>query len=97
MKNKRLVAAFLALLLICTLFFSFFFVAAKSNHDCVDKGCSICQEIQFCIQTIRSISTVVTATTTLVITAFFLVRFIVPIVQRMIIQTLVSLKVKLTN
>lgn len=96
-KNKRLMAAFLALLLVCTLFFSFFFVAAKSNHDCVDEVCSICQEIQTCIQTIRSISIAVTAAATLAIAAFSLVRVIVPIVQSIIFQTLVSLKVKLTN
>ncbi|WP_352400770.1 hypothetical protein [Anaerotignum sp.] len=97
MKNKRLCAALLAIFIVFTLFYSIFFVASKTNHECTGKSCPICHDIQSCVQTIRSLILAIVAAPVFVGSIFIIVHITAPMFFLFVNHTLVSLKVKLTN
>ncbi|WP_313527330.1 hypothetical protein [Anaerotignum sp.] len=96
-EDRRLHAALLTILIFFTLFFSTFFVALKSNHECIGKSCPICHDIQSCVDATRSLTFAIVASTVFVGSSYCIVRITTPIFISFTFHTLVSLKVKLTN
>jgi hypothetical protein len=96
-QHKRLIATFVAVLILFSLFFSIYFVALKTNHECTGEDCPICHEIQSCLQTIRTLIVTIPATAVMVAVLFYLVQSTLLISAPIIFRTLVSLKVKLSN
>lgn len=96
-KNRRFYAIVFSILIVSTLLFSVMFVAVKTNHDCIGEDCPVCHSIQSCVQTLRTLNTVVVTTIVILAVDYSLVRITLPHVYDIILRTLVSLKVKLTN
>ena len=96
-KQKKVVSALLALLLMLSLFFSVFFIAVEADHDCTGEDCPICCQIQNCENLLKNMATVPAAVylATGILFALYLCASYVnaPIYH----ITLVSLKVKLSN
>lgn len=96
-KNRRTAAILLTILIIFSLFFSAFFIAAETEHDCTGDNCPICHEIQVCLQTLNTIGTALGVTVTVFAVIRFLVIRIAAVFRRFVSRTLVSLKVKMSD
>ena len=77
--------------------FSVMYIAIESHHDCIGEDCPICQYIIVCENILKKLSTTL-AVISISITFFFASKIsIIKNLKLILIQTLVSLKVKLSN
>lgn len=53
---KQGIARFLTLCFLCTLIFSFLYVAKEASHDCTGEHCPICAQIHVIAQTFGHLS-----------------------------------------
>ena len=96
-KKKRIAALLLAVTVLLVMLYSALFIAAEADHDCVGEGCPICYQVDACQNTLKSLSLAVCVTAVAVAFTYTLCRcisFCTDYAQR---DTLVSLKVKLSN
>ncbi|WP_395549240.1 MULTISPECIES: hypothetical protein [unclassified Lacrimispora] len=96
-KNKKLIARFIALAVLFMLLFSVFFVTAEARHHCIGENCPICLEVQACVQALSTLLTGLSSAVAVFAAAHFFVICVIPVFRRNPSHTLVSLKVKLTN
>lgn len=100
-KHKRfqpVIAIIICIALFSVLFFSIFYISHEANHDCTGKDCPICFKIQACIQTIATIgSAIITASSTSILLLCIALSPAVCKANQIVFDTLVSLKVKLSN
>ena len=94
-KRNRIAALLLAVTILVIMLYSAFFVAAEADHDCV--GCPICYQIDACQNTLKSLSLAVCVTAVAVAFTYTLCRCISLCTDNAQRDTLVSLKVKLSN
>lgn len=97
MNKQKLLSVTLALLLCSVVMFSAFYVVAENNHDCSGENCPICFQINMCESTVKSIGTAVVAVACLAVTVFVLILNNLKDSDSYLLETPVSLKVKLTN
>ena len=88
-KRNRIAALLLAVTILVIMLYSAFFVAAEADHDCVGEGCPICYQ--------KSLSLAVCVTAVAVAFTYILCRCISLCTDYAQRDTLVSLKVKLSN
>ena len=96
-KRNRIAALLLAVTILVIMLYSAFFVAAEADHDCVGEGCPICYQIDACQNTPKSLSLAVCVTAVAVAFTYILCRCISLCTDYAQRDTLVSLKVKLSN
>ena len=96
-KRNRIAALLLAVTILVIMLYSAFFVAAEADHDCVGEGCPICYQVDACQNTLKSLSLAVCATAVAVAFTYTLCRCISLCTDYAQRDTLVSLKVKLSN
>ncbi len=96
-KNKKLLAGFIALAVLFMLLFSVFFITAEARHNCIGENCPICLEVQACVQALSTLGTGLSTAVAVFATAHFFVICAITVFHRNPSHTLVSLKVKLTN
>ena len=95
--KKRAIVIFMAVTVVFVMFFSSFFVAKNTKHNCVGEHCSICLQIENCKTALREL-TFDFLTVCIEISAAILILFTAFISYKIYIHiTLVSLKVKLSN
>ena len=94
---KKKIAAILALLVLFVMLLSVTYVAAESNHQCEGADCPVCHQICICEQILKTLSGA--AGTAIIWYVFWqnlcrVVSVVAGFVRR---DTLVSLKVKLSD
>ena len=95
-KVKKLLSAFLALVVLCTFFSSVFFIIHEADHDCNGENCPVCAAITVCRSFISALCvTAVIFACSLLCGAF--ARVLRVIYVRSGKFTPVSLRVKLLN
>lgn len=96
-KRNRIAALLFAVTILVIMLYSAFFVAAEADHDCVGEGCPICYQVDACQNTLKSLSLAVCVTAVAVAFTYILCRCISLCTDYAQRDTLVSLKVKLSN
>ena len=96
-KRNRIAALLLAVTILVIMLYSAFFVAVEADHDCVGEGCPICYQVDACQNTLKSLSLAVCVTAVAVAFTYILCRCISLCTDNAQRDTLVSLKVKLSN
>lgn len=97
MKKKRIIAVIFAVLFALSLIFTFSFIFANANHECVGDECPICAEIQSCEDFLKSVTTVAVVAATAVVVHKFGIIALPSLKGRADNTSLISLKVKLSN
>lgn len=96
-KKKRIAAAFLAVTILLVLLFSAAFIAAEADHDCAGENCPICDQIAACQNILKTFSLAVCIAAFPAVFSYTLCRGSFACADVIPRNTLVSLKVKLTN
>ena len=95
--KKRAIVIFMAVAVVFVMFFSSFFVAKNTKHNCTGEHCRICLQIENCKNALREL-TFDFLTVYVEMSAPILILFTVFVFYKIYIHiTLVSLKVKLSN
>lgn len=96
--RKRFIALFLAAIMALSLTFSALFVVLEANHNCNEEDdCLICQQINICLHFFKDNSPDPNTHTFNAFTVFTVVLLIGAVVITKKHNTLVNLKVKLSN
>ncbi len=97
-KSKKTVAFLLSALMLVTFLFSLVFVAVESDHNCTGKNdCQICEQIKICLHIFND-NAPKPETNTIVIYAVFAVVLCIGFAAfAKKLNTLINLKVKLSN
>ena len=98
MKEKhRFAAVLMCVILTAVILLSSFYIVEEAHHDCTGQNCPICHEIQLCVQFLNTVG----GAAIIVVVAFFTVReflIVLPLFDHVCQNnTLVSLKVKLSD
>lgn len=96
-KNARLTALTLAAILAAVMLFSVLFVAAEADHDCSGEDCAVCFQINICVKTLESCTRAVASAA---VAAFVCAAAAVSVCACMAAaenDSLVTLKVKLSD
>lgn len=95
--KKRILIILLTMAFIFGMLFSVMYITVESHHDCIGEDCPICQYIIVCENILKKLSTAL-AVISISITFVFASKIsIIKNLKLILIQTLVSLKVKLSN
>ena len=96
-KKNRIIAMFLAVMVLFVMLYSALFIVAHAEHDCVGENCPICYQISVCENTLKNLSLAVCAVAFAAAFTYTLCRSISACADVTPSYTLVSLKVKLTD
>ncbi len=97
LKQKKMIAGMLAMLLAVILFSSVLFIAVEANHDCIGDGCPICCQIQNCENLLKNLTAAVGAACLAAAALYAVCRLTACVSAPVSHLTLVHLKVKLSN
>lgn len=97
MMKKRSLAILLCTLLCLIMLCSLYLLSKEASHACAEPDCPICLEIQICSAVINHLAGAVIMAAVCLSISFSLARMLVCQVRYHAINTLVQLKVKLTN
>ena len=97
MEKKKRIAAFLAVTILLVLLFSAAFIATEADHDCAGENCPICAQIAVCQNLLKTFSLAVCIAAFPAVVSYMLCRGSFACADVIPRNTLVSLKVKLTN
>lgn len=96
-KYKRFAAGVMVFVMLAIMFFSSFYIAIESKHDCIGEHCHICVCIRYCEKAIHQVAD---ETVLKIATAFllvFLTVFAFVFASEFMHETIVSRKVRLNN
>ncbi len=97
-KHKRIIALTLAAILALSFAFSSLFIVLEANHDCTrDEDCEICQQIDICLHLFKDFSPDPNTAVYSAPIIFSVVLLIGFIMMSKTHNTLINLKVKLSN
>ena len=97
MEKKKRIAAFLAVTILLVLLFSAAFIATEADHDCAGENCPICAQIAVCQNILKTFALAVCIAAFPAVFSHVLCRGSFACADAIPRNTLVSLKVKLTN
>lgn len=95
-KQKRVLAAFLAGLVLAAVLFSLLFLAAEAGHDCIGEECHICAQMDVCMRLLQSVTAVLFAAVAATV-CFFACDVLRGRTAPAFSATLVKLNIKLSN
>ena len=96
-KKKRIAALFLAVTVLFVMLYSALFIAAEADHDCVGENCPICYQINVCQNTLKNLSLAVSAAAFAAAFTYTLCREFLTCADCIHRNSLVALKVKLSD
>ena len=96
-KRNKIVAVLLAVTFLFVMLGSALFIAAEVDHDCVGENCPICFQINVCRNTLKSLSLAVCAAVFAVAFTYTLRVSISAHAETATGNSLVTLKVKLSD
>ena len=94
---RRVVAVFIAAVLILTMLFSKYYVVREQHHECHGVECPICHNISVCEQFLNQISTGLIHLAISVVAVMIVTVVLLSEVENLSRPTLVSFKVRLDN
>lgn len=96
-KHKRLIAFVVAAAIVFAMAFSVLFIVCNEKHDCTGGvDCQICQQIRAGVENFLHHTPKPQNTVLLVTISYALLLVIGKVLQRSVLDTLISLKVKLS-
>lgn len=96
-KNNRVLALWIAVVVCSVMLLSAVFIISEAGHDCIGEGCPVCCQISICEHTLKTLSNVViTMAPGIVLASSFLICHSVFLAGGRM-ESLVTLKVKLSN
>lgn len=96
-KRNRLLAFAMAGVVLFSLLFSSCYIALNANHHCTGEHCQICTRISMCEDTLKSFSFTGAMGVFGALAVYFLVRLISLFSDYSFSESLITLKVKLSN
>jgi hypothetical protein len=96
-KNKKVLALILSLAIVFVLLFSVFYIAKEAHHTCIGDNCPICQEIEVCLQALNNIGLALIIAVSALVISYCTINSFAALSNKNVFNTLVNLKVKLTN
>ena len=96
-KKTRIAALLLAAAVLTVMLCSAFYLALEAGHDCIGDGCAICCQITVCRNVLRKLSTSVCAAAFAAVLSYTLCRNILICADCIHRNSLVALKVKLSD
>lgn len=96
-KRTRVLALILALTVVFAVLFSTIFIAVKSHHDCDGEHCEVCYQIEVCENTLKTLSDAILLVSVVAVLTYCFVAWLQAMTIGKRIETLVTLKVKLSN
>ncbi|MCH5315772.1 MAG: hypothetical protein J1E81_07650 [Eubacterium sp.] len=96
-KRKKIFAAVIALAIAFALLFSALFIVTQADHSCTESCCRICQQINTCLEQMSNITAASSSVPLAAILAFALVLVFGSDKNVFGTNTLIKLKVKLSN
>lgn len=97
MKRNRIVPFVMAFIMLLSVAFSILFIAEEADHICSNQDCRICYQINCCLDLLNTFSPAPSAVLTAAVLIFTVVLTIGAVRINRNINTLISLKVKLSN
>ena len=97
LKKREKTAIVLSVMVLFVVLFSAFYITANLHHDCCGEGCPVCEEIEWCMQTFRELSSGVLFVVAFFAIGLFLIRsnIIYSICKKE--DTLISQKVRMNR
>ena len=95
--KQRIVSIAAALMLIISLVSSVTFSAVEANHDCIGESCPICIQIKGCENTLKNLVFTVSGCKAALAVVFFVCLIVKKAYTVFCADTLISLKVKLSD
>lgn len=95
--KKKIAAVVMCFMLVMSIFLASLYIVSKAHHECTGQDCPICHEIQLCVQFLNTVGGAVIITA---VVLFTLHEFLIVLTSFLYIcrnNTLVSLKVKLSD
>ena len=96
-KKMRIAALLLAAAVLTVMLCSAFYLALEAGHDCIGDGCAICCQIAVCRNVLRKLSLSVCAAALAAAFTYTLCRDILSCADCIHRNSLVALKVKLSD
>ena len=96
-KKKKVIAVFLTVALLFVMLYSALFIAAEADHDCVGENCPICYQINVCQNALKNLSLAVCAAAFAAAFTYTLCRELLTCADCIHRNSLVALKVKLSD
>lgn len=96
-KSGRIAAGIMGLLLLITVLFSAFFIAAEADHDCRGDDCPVCACVRQCENTIHQIGSGTAASVSVILPIFFFLILSVRFTADFLRGTPVSRKIRMNN
>ncbi len=96
-KHKRIAAAILAAALVLVMLGSALFIVEESGHDCIGEGCSVCFQLSVCRNALKNLCLAVFVAAVAAGVLYALAMGADPRREPDFSDTLVTMKVKLSN
>ena len=95
--NKRIFRTLLCMAVLFAVAFSAIYIVAESDHDCTGEHCAICHQIELCKNLLRSLTLAAGVVGACVVGKSLCGYCRTKHNDRIAVQTLVTLRVKLSN
>ena len=96
-KKNRIIAILLAVMVLFVMLYSALFIVAEVGHDCTGENCPVCYQINVCQNTLKNLSFVVCAVVFSIAFTHILCRNTFVCTVSVQDNSLVALKVKLSD
>ncbi len=97
-KTRRIAAGMMAMMILITMLFSTFYVAAGLGHHCDDEdNCPVCATLNMCTNTLHNIGSGMITLTTVILPAISYILIAVLGISGIAQSTLVSQKIRLND
>ena len=95
--KKRFAAVIMCIMLVLSIFTASFYIVSRAHHECTGQDCPICHEIQLCVQFLNTVGGAVILSAVVLFTVHEILIVLMSFVHVCQNNTLVSLKVKLSD
>lgn len=96
-KNNRILTLLLALIVGFVVMFSSVFTVVEAYHNCEEEHCQVCYQISVCKNTLKTLSDVVVTISAAIALVYSLLTCLFVFITNRQSESLVTLKVKLSN
>lgn len=97
MKKKRIIIIILTVLFALSVIFTFSFICANADHDCVGEDCPVCAEIQSCEDFLKTVAATASVAVAAIVVCKEGIVALPFFYDRAYNTSLITLKVKLSN
>lgn len=95
--KKKYIVILLVVLITCTAFLCTSFLCVSLSHECIGEGCSVCAQIQKVENLSKNITCLANAVNLIFAITLFSCIFLYKRLKHFVRESLVGLKIKLSN